>query len=72
MNDNAKDRIMVRAILSLINDDEGIVVEDIDSTKYIVTKSIEHKKSIKIERITGNDDCVVQTLSDGQIVYLDK
>lgn len=71
MNKNTTERCMAKAILNFIDEDEGIVVkDDVTGNKYII--STRHDNIIKIEMITGSDDCIVQNLSEGQIVYLDK
>lgn len=74
MDKNATERCMVKAILSLINVDEGVVVkDDVTGNKYIISTGYpERDDMIRIEKITGNDDSVVQLLKEGEIVYLDK
>ncbi|MFW6047552.1 MAG: hypothetical protein ACOCP4_07210 [Candidatus Woesearchaeota archaeon] len=71
MNEDKIERCMVKAILSLIDNDEGVVVKDIDNKKYIIYSAYpEMDNAIKIEKITTDDDRVVQDLDEGQMVYL--
>lgn len=71
MDNETMTRCVIRALNSIIENDEGIVVE-LDDKKYLVMKTEENGEEVYISEITEEDSEFFQELSEGEIVFFEE
>lgn len=65
------EKCLVRTIVNLLYEDDGIVVE-VDNKKFIVMRSEDNSDEIVISEITKDDDDFFQELNEGEMIYLER
>jgi len=71
MDNETMTKCVVRALNSIIEKNEGIIVE-LDSQKYLVMKTEENNEEVYISEVTEEDSEFFEDLNEGEIVFFEE